>query len=336
MKIIIPMAGRGTRLRPHTLTIPKPLLPVAGKPIVRRLTEDLAEMCGESVEEIAFVIGDFGKEVEESLLKTAEAVGAKGRIFYQEQPLGTAHAVMCAKECLQGKVLVAFADTLFRADFSLNTADESVIWVKQVDNPQSYGVVKISSDGKISDFVEKPKEFVSDLAIIGIYYFKDGKNLRAELQYLLDNDIKDKGEYQLTSALENMKNKGVTFLPGKVDEWLDCGNKDTFVDTNAKYLCFIENKEKLISESAEIINSVIVPPVFIGEEVRIENSVVGPHVSIGAKTKVFSSVVMRSVLQENSSVKNANLSNSMLGNFVIYEQNPQDLSLGDYSVLKSH
>ncbi len=336
MNIIIPMAGRGTRLRPHTLTIPKPLLPVAGKPIVQRLTEDLAEMCGEQIEEIAFIIGDFGLETEQNLLKIAENAGAKGKIFYQEEPLGTAHAIMCAKESLSGKVLVAFADTLFRADFSLDKAEDSVIWVKEVENPQSYGVVKMNLEGKISDFVEKPKEFVSNLAIIGIYYFKDGDNLRNELQFLLDNNIKEKGEFQLTTALENMKNKGVIFRPGKVDEWLDCGNKDTFVDTNAKYLTFIEKKEQLISASALIVNSVIIPPVFIGENVQIHNSVIGPHVSVGAKTKITGSIVEKSVVQENSLLTNGNLANSMLGNFVVFEQKPSDVSIGDFTVLKSN
>ena len=328
------MAGRGTRLRPHTLTIPKPLLPIAGKPIVQRLVEDLAELCGESIEEIAFVIGDFGKETEDNLLEIARLAGAKGKIFHQTTPLGTAHAIMCAKESLQGKVLVAFADTLFRADFSLDTSEDSVIWVKQVENPQSYGVVKIAADGKISDFVEKPKEFVSDLAIIGIYYFKDGLGLRDELQFLLDNDIKEKGEYQLTTALENMKSKGVAFRPGKVDEWLDCGNKDTFVDTNAKYLGFIESKENLIAQNAEIINSVIIPPVFVGENAKIENSVIGPFVSVGANSKVSHSVVEKSVLQENSLLKHGNITNSMIGNFVIFEQKPSDVSIGDFTVLK--
>ena len=119
MKIIVPMAGRGSRLRPHTLTIPKPLIPIAGKPIVQRLVEDIVKVCGKEVDEIAFIIGDFGKEVEESLVKIAEGLGAKGSIYYQDKPLGTAHAILCAEGSLEGNCVVAFADTLFKADFIL-------------------------------------------------------------------------------------------------------------------------------------------------------------------------------------------------------------------------
>src|SRR5688500_161214 len=220
MKIIVPMAGMGKRMRPHTLTTPKPLLPIAGKPIVQRLVEDIGKACSEKVDEVAFIIGRFGKETEKNLVKVATDMGAKGTIHYQEEALGTAHAIMCAKEALDGKVVVAFADTLFKADFKMDTSKEGIIWVQKIEDPRQFGVVKINSEGLITDFVEKPQTFVSDLAIIGIYYIKDGANLRKELQYLLDNDIRDKGEFQLTNALENMKQKGVKFSPGKVTEWL--------------------------------------------------------------------------------------------------------------------
>jgi len=200
MNIIVPMAGAGKRMRPHTLTTAKPLIPVAGKPIVERLVEDLAAMCTEKLETIAFIIGDFGDAVEKQLLEVAARLGAQGKIYYQDEPLGTAHAILCAKEDLVGNVIVAFADTLFYADFKINPADEGMIYVQQVADPSAFGVVKLDGEGIITDFIEKPKEFISDLAIIGIYYFKDGPRLRKELEYLIDNDIKEKGEYQLTNA----------------------------------------------------------------------------------------------------------------------------------------
>ena len=211
MNIIIPMAGRGSRLRPHTLTTPKPLIAFAGKSIVQRLVEDIVNVCNEEINEIAFIIGDFGKEVERNLIDIANDLGAEGKIVYQDQPLGTAHAILCAKESLKGNVVVAFADTLFKADFKLEKNSDGIIWVNKIDDPSSFGVVKVNEEKIITDFVEKPEFFVSDLAIIGIYYFKSGENLNKELQYLIDNDIKDKGEYQLTNALENMKNKGLKF-----------------------------------------------------------------------------------------------------------------------------
>ena len=132
MKVIVPMAGRGSRLRPHTLTVPKPLVPVGGKPIVHRLVEDIAALCSEPIEEIGFVIGDFGKEIEDELIKVAEKLGAKGSIFYQDKPLGTAHAVLCAEKLLDGPVVVAFADTLFRANFKIDPAAYGILWVKEI------------------------------------------------------------------------------------------------------------------------------------------------------------------------------------------------------------
>ena len=183
MKIIIPMAGRGSRLRPHTLTTPKPLVPVAGKPIVQRLVEDLSASFRNEVDEIAFIIGDFGSEVEKDLLEIADKLGAKGSIYHQDQPLGTAHAILCAAPSLDGNVIVAFADTLFKADFSFDKNADGIIWTQQVADPSAYGVVKLDNEGFITDFVEKRDTFVSDMAIVGIYYFSDGNNLKNELKY---------------------------------------------------------------------------------------------------------------------------------------------------------
>ena len=333
MKIIIPMAGRGTRLRPHTLSIPKPLIPIAGKPIVHRLVEDIVKVCNDKVDEINFIIGrDFGKDVETQLLQIAEKVDSKGVISYQDDKLGTAHAILCAQESLSGNVVVAFADTLFKADFVLDTSAEGIIWVQKVEEPAAFGVVKLNENNEITDFVEKPDTFISDLAIIGIYYFKDGAYLKRELQYLLDNNIKDKGEFQLTNALENMKNKGTRFVPGQVTEWLDCGNKDATVYTNQRYLEYIKDS-KLVANTAKIVNSAIIPPVYIGENAEIHNSVIGPHVSIGDNTNINNSVVSNSIVQNNSQIKNANFSNSMIGNFVTYEKSTPDLSIGDYNTL---
>ncbi len=333
MRIIVPMAGLGKRMRPHTLTTPKPLIPIAGKPIVHRLVEDIAKVCGQKVEEVAFIIHpSFGAEAEKNLILVAEKIGAKGTIFYQTEALGTAHAIMCAKESLIGNVVVAFADTLFKADFTLDANKDGIIWVQKIDNPSAFGVVKLNENQEITDFVEKPTTFVSDLAIIGIYYFKDGAYLRKNLQYLLDNNITEKGEYQLTNALENMKAEGAKFAIGEVHEWLDCGNKDVTVQTNARYLEFLQSVNvELVAKSAKIINSVIIAPVFVGENAIIENAVIGPHVSVGAGTKIAGSIISNAIIQENSAIKNAHITNSMLGNFVVLEDTPKQVSLGDYS-----
>lgn len=336
MKIIVPMAGRGSRLRPHTLTIPKPLIPIAGKPIVHRLVEDIAAVINEKIEEISFIIHkDFGVQVEKDLLAIAEKLGAKGTICYQNEALGTAHAIMCAKESLQGPVVVAYADTLFRADFSLDTNADSVVWVKQVEDPSAFGVVQLNDQNQIVDFVEKPVQFVSDLAIIGIYYFKSGETLRAELQYLLDNNVIKGGEYQLTDALENMKQKGLLFVPGKVDEWMDCGNKNVTVETNSRLLSFLMvDGQNLVSDSVISNNSTIIQPCFIGENVVLTNSAVGPNVSIGNNCKVDDSAIRNSLIQNHSQILNATLDNAMIGNHAKFDGNFTSISIGDYSVLE--
>jgi glucose-1-phosphate thymidylyltransferase len=334
MNIIVPMAGRGSRLRPHTLTLPKPLVPVGGKPIVYRLVEDIAAVCEDKIDEIAFVIGDFGDQVEKELLQVAEKLGAKGSIYYQKEPLGTAHAVLCASEKLVGPVVVAFADTLFRSDFKILPSDEGILWVKKIEDPSSFGVVKLNAAGEIVDFIEKPQEFVSDLAMIGVYYFKDGARLKKELDYLIDNKVMKSGEYQLPDALRRMTLSGCVFKPGEVTEWLDCGNKEVTVHTNKRVLDFdFEKNIPLVHASAKITNSQIIPPCFIGENACIENSIIGPHVSVGANTKINSSILKNSNIQENTNITDAVIFNSMIGSHVNYNGKANDLSIGDYSIV---
>ena len=326
------MAGRGSRLRPHTLTVPKPLVPVGGKPIVHRLVEDIAAVCAEKIDEIAFVIGDFGAEVEKELIEVAEQLGAKGSIHYQHEPLGTAHAVLCAREKLEGPVVVAFADTLFKANFTINPSDEGILWVKQIDDPSAFGVIKMNEQGEIIDFVEKPKEFVSDLAMIGIYYFKDGERLRKELEYLIDNHIVKGGEYQLPDALRRLTEAGYTFKPGEVIEWLDCGNKEVTVHTNQRVLEYdFERQKMMVAETAQFNDAVIIPPCYIGENVVIEQSVVGPHVSLGNGTVVRNSIIGNSIIQAQSTIEQAVIKDAMIGSNASYSGRAKDLSLGDYS-----
>ena len=210
-------------MRPHTLTTPKPLIHLAGKTIVEHLIDEIALAVKEPVDEIAFIIGNFGEATENALKASASKIGAKGSIYHQEEALGTAHAILCASDSLQGPVVVAFADTLFFCQSKLNLDKDSIIWTKKVADPSAFGVVLTDPYNRITGFVEKPKTPVSNQAIIGIYFFKDGENLKKELQYLIDNDVRKGGEYQLTDALQNMMEKGLKFYSEPVDEWLDCG-----------------------------------------------------------------------------------------------------------------
>jgi glucose-1-phosphate thymidylyltransferase len=337
MKIIVPMAGRGSRLRPHTLTIPKPLVPVAGKPIVHRLVSDIAGVLDEAIEEIAFILGDpafFGDDVVNSLTQLAECLGAKPSIYRQLEPKGTGHAIMCAEPSLSGPAVIAYADTLIRADFNLDKSADAVIWTKKVDNPQAYGVVNLNDNNEIIELVEKPLEFVSDLAVIGIYYFKEVAALKQELQYVLEHDIIHGGEYQINDGIKRMMSKGMVFKPGTVDEWMDCGNKEVTVETNRKMLQFLQDDGvPLLSETHSQINAKVIPPCFIGEKAIIENSTVGPYVSIGEGTKIVNSNVTNSIIQKHTLIENAHLENAMIGNHAVFNGKFTSVSLGDYSEL---
>jgi glucose-1-phosphate thymidylyltransferase len=336
MKIIVPMAGRGSRLRPHTLTIPKPLIPVAGKPIVHRLVEDIARVLNQPISEVAFIIHEsFGKKVEDELIAIAQKLGAKGTIYYQNEALGTGHAIMCAKDSLFGPAVIAYADTLIRADFQLDATADSVIWVKQVDQPEAFGVVNLNQNNEIIELVEKPATFVSDLAVIGIYYFKEVAVLKNELQAVLDNNIIHGGEYQINDGIKQMMEKGMKFVPGKVDEWMDCGNKNVTVETNSRMLGFLhKDGEHLVSDDVKLQNSTIIPPCYIGKDVILINSTVGPNVSLGNACHLIDSSIKNSLVQTHSHIKNANLDNAMIGNHASFDGKFTSISIGDYSVLE--
>jgi len=332
------MAGRGSRLRPHSLTVPKPLIPVAGEPIVHRLVKDIVKVLNQPVEEIAFVLGDaawFGDDVISSLKALAASLGAKPSIYRQDEPLGTGHAIMCAKDSLSGPTVIAYADTLIRADFKLDQEADSVIWVKKVDKPEAFGVVKLNDNKEIVELVEKPKFFVSDLAVIGIYYFKEVSVLKEALQFVLDNNIVNGGEYQINDGIKRMMADGKVFKTGQVEEWMDCGNKAVTVETNARMLGFSEKDgEELIASDLKIQNSKIIQPCFIGENVVLKDSTIGPNVSIGNNCTIEASTVKNSLIQNHTSIKNANLDEAMIGNHVTFNGEFSKISIGDYSVLE--
>lgn len=331
MNIIIPMAGRGTRMRPHTLTTPKPLLPIAGKAIVERLVESLANLINEKIENIGFIIGDdFGEEVEAQLLKLANKFGAHGKIYYQTSPEGIAHALLCGEEIIEGKMMVALSDTLFVTDAQINSEEDGVLFVHKVNEPSSFGVVELDDAGVITGLVEKPQEFVSDLAIIGIYYFKEGEKLRDKMKFLLENNIRTKGEFQLTDAIELLRKDGAELKTQKVDEWLDCGNKDATVNTNQRILALKKDKS-IENKNFSNENSIIIEPCYLGENVKVENSIIGPYVSIENDSIIKSSIISNTIVQSNTKLENRILKNSMLGNHVNIKGRADSISVGDYS-----
>lgn len=333
------MAGRGSRLRPHSLTVPKPLIPVAGQPIVHRLVKDIVKVLKQPIEEIAFVLGDpawFGDDVVKSLTKLAQDLGAKASIYRQDQPLGTGHAIMSAEPSLSGPAVIAYADTLIRAKFDLDPTADSVIWTKKVENPEAYGVVKLNANQNIVELVEKPETFVSDQAVIGIYYFKEVSQLKNKLQEVLDENVMHGGEYQINDGIKRMMAEGKIFKTGTVDEWMDCGNKTVALDTNAKMLGFLhaDGEEELVHKSVTLENANIIEPCVIGEGTVLRNTTVGPYVSIGKDCVIENSNVKNSLIQNETTIKNATLDEAMIGNKVSYNGKFTKISIGDYSVLE--
>ena len=227
---------------------------------------------------------------------------------------------------------LAFADTLFRADFTIDPEADGVLFCQRIEDPSAFGVVVTDDAGTIVDYVEKPQEWVGDLAMIGIYAFKDGARLNRELQHLIDHNVVKGGEYQLPDALRNMTNDGLKFIPGEVSEWMDCGNKTVTVETNARILSILEEEGRLdpVPASATVTDSVILQPCHIGEGVVIERSVVGPHVTLGEGTVVTDSRVSEALVASQSRIEHAVLQGAMVGSHAAWHGAPDDASIGDY------
>lgn len=330
MKLIIPMAGRGTRVRPHSHTTPKPLLPVAGTMIIERIVETFARTLDRNIDEIVYILGpDFGREIKKTLTNMSERHNAKATFRVQDVALGTAHAVSCANEDLAGEVIIVFADTLFDSKEKVTVDDaDSVIWLKEVDDPSRFGVAVHEGD-TITAFVEKPSKPISNLAIIGVYYFKNGEDLKKEIQYLLDNNVTGHGnEYQLTDALDRLLKDGKVFKKATVDEWLDCGTLPAWLETSGEILA----KEK--HAYGDFADTIVHPPVYIGDGVKISGSEIGPKVSIEAGTVITNSTIKNSIIQKNATLERCNLSGSTIGNFAEISGAKGEIHIGDHSVLK--
>ena len=293
------MAGMGKRLRPHTLITPKPLVKIAGKPIVEWIIEEINSSLDKKFDEVHFIIGNFGKKVEEDLIQIAKRCNAKGFIHYQLEALGTAHAIYCAKEALNGEVMIAFADTLFQGKFVIEEDADAIIWTMKVPNPESYGVVTTDDNNFITGFVEKPKEPVSNNAIIGIYYFRKAEKLNYEVTDLVENNRKENNEFQLTNCLEDLRLKGERIKCGTIDEWLDCGNRDELLITN----------KRLIE-----IKNLGVNGLFINGKTENENVSFSGINYIEDNCSIKNSRLENCIIYDNCIVENCDLTDSIIGN----------------------
>lgn len=307
MKIVLPVAGNGLRLRPYTENVPKCLLPVAGKTILDWIVED---SLGLKPSETIFITGYKADVVDQFLTK--RTAWGKTRTVIQSNPQGLGEAVSLALPYVDDDepVLIILGDTLFEADLSiLNGMDQNVLYTYKVEDPRRFGVAVTDSTGRIERLVEKPQEFVSDEAIVGIYYIKDTKVLKESLKYLMDNNIRTKNEFQLTDALEMMIEKGCRFRTAPVSKWLDCGLAETLLETNAHVLNRYDN-----SASVNLPGVKVIAPCHIGKDVKIVNSTIGPNVSVGDGCVIENSTVKNAVLWDGVKVEGR-----MLDNVIVHE-----------------
>lgn len=331
------MAGRGSRLRPQTFITPKPLVNVAGKPILEQLLNDLMKLIEEPVQEIVFIIGPpiiFDNNIVNQLKKLAKKYKSKPTICRQLKPLGTGDAVLCAKDHLNGKAFVIYPDTLVRFNNKFDKSADVIIWTKKVKNPREYGVVKLDNRDQIVDLIEHPQKFVSDLAVIGIYYFKKIQILKDQLEKALELKKNTDREFYINVGILKLIEIGLKIKPCKVSAWLDCGNVKKAIEANNKMLSFHKNDNtKMISDKNKLINSKIIEPCYIGDNTIIENSTIGPFVSLGNDTRIIDSEIRNSIVQSNSEIINARIKNSMIGRFCKYNGKSNQINIGDYSEL---
>jgi glucose-1-phosphate thymidylyltransferase len=322
MKAVIPVAGVGTRLRPHTHTQPKALIPVAGKPILAHILDSLIDA---GFTDFVFIIGYLGEKIQSYVEDNYKHLNCT----YVTQAVreGIGHALWMAKEHIEGdELLIALGDTIFDMNMKDYMMTEySALGTKRVEDPRRFGVVEVGEDGFITRLVEKPSIPVSNLALVGIYKIKEVDMLMEALKYNIDHEVKTKNEYQLTDALMRMIEKGARFVTYNVENWFDCGKKDALLETNAILL----QKEDFVTKNFDFENTIIIPPVNIDETCRIKNSIIGPNVSIGGRTIVENSIVKESIIGLDAEIKNAVLHDSLIGNEASLRSLSQSLNLGD-------
>ena len=332
------MAGKGTRLRPFTLTCPKPLLKIIDKPIVEHLIDQITSRLTTQIDEIIYILGDetyFNSDVVSSLTLIAKKYNAKTKVYRQLDQLGTGHAIMCAEESLHGPSIVAYADTMIQGQISIAPDVDGIIWVKKVEDPSSYGVVSLDKKNNIIDLIEKPQKYVSDLAVVGIYYFKDISIIRDELKIHLNDKLNPGKEYLLNYGIERMIEKKRVFKSQEIETWMDCGTPKLLIESAKK----IMSSKIILEENNSLIKSgnvKITQPVFIGKNVKIKDSEIGPFVSIGDDTDISNSNIESTLIYNNVKVSNADIKNSILGQYSVYDGSNKEIFLGDYSQINDN
>ncbi len=321
MKVIIPLAGKGTRLRPHTHLVPKPMLKVAGRPVMSYVMDDVMKLG--NIEQVIYITGHL-KEKVETYARTTYPVPS----VFVEQAVqdGTAGAVKIALPYVDGPVMIIFVDTIFDTDLSIiNTSDDDgIIWVKEVEDYQRFGVVVTDADGYMTKIVEKPNTPISKRANIGLYYIRNWKLLAEGIDYVLTQPA-NKGEYYLTDAFQYMIDHGAKIKVVDVEGWYDAGKLDTLLETNRAML----EKRGLARVPDGFSGATIIPPVYIEDGATASNATIGPNVSIGKGTTITGSTIRDTVMGENCSISNSAIHDSMLGDAVVLTGINGSMTLGD-------
>jgi glucose-1-phosphate thymidylyltransferase len=326
MKVVIPVAGVGTRLRPHTYTQPKPLMPVAGKPIICFIIDKMVEA---GINDFVFIIGYLGDKIRNYIEERYPKLNTE--FVYQEHREGSGHAIWSAREAIEDEdeIMIAFGDTIFDMDMTqLIECEYSCLGVKKVSDPREFGVADIDTEGFVHRLVEKPRIPRSNLAIVGLYKIKEVPALIKAVEYLIEHDERTVGEIQLTDALQKMLDQGTVMKTIPVSNWFDCGRKEVLLETNAMLL----SKPGYSSDAfnlPEYENTIIIHPVSIGANCDISNSIIGPHVSIGNNVTISHAIVKDSIIGNYAALSDVVLKKSVLGSDASIKGMNLSLNIGD-------
>jgi glucose-1-phosphate thymidylyltransferase len=322
MKVIIPLAGLGKRMRPHTWSKPKPLLNVAGKPILGHVLDKFTAL---GIDEVILIVGWLGDQIREYV--SAE-YSFTAHYVVQHELKGQAHALYLAREYLSGPCIIVFVDTLFEADLTglEQRPVDGVAYVQEVVDPRRFGVV-VEEDGRIVRLIEKPDSFENRKAVIGLYYVRDGAALADAIEYVLEHNIQTKGEYYLANALQVMIDRGAKFVSETVSAWEDCGEPETLLHTN-RYLL-----EHGHAQAIQVQNAVLVPPVYVAPTATIVNAIVGPYVTVGDQVTISESIVRDTIIDAGSTVENIALEHSLVGRNVTIKGSFNRVNIGDNDLI---
>jgi glucose-1-phosphate thymidylyltransferase len=330
LKVVIPMAGLGTRLRPHTWSKPKQLVSVAGKNVLDHVLDSLRTIPDGYNIELVNIVGYLGDQIEEHI--RSHHPDLEVHYVVQEDPCGQSHALKLAGEYLTGPMLVVFADTLIKTDLSFlsNESSGGVAWVKPVPDPRRFGVAVTDEDGNVTRLIEKPNEMKNNLAVVGFYYFQEAADLLSAIDEQMERDIQLKGEYYLADAINIMLERGLKMRTEKVDIWLDAGTPEALIETN-RYL--LENGHDNASQLEQKSNVVIIPPVYIHPTAQVRRSIIGPYVSIGAGCRVEQSIIKDSILEDDAQATGVILEDSLVGRRAQLNRRAGHINAGDNTVV---